>query len=298
MQTRIVVLGDAWDLLKFLNDDEFTLDEKAAAKELRADAAPVLDAALIALEDVGEWTTAKIEIALKVALLENLALKPRRRSDRSGWPPPAHRSARRCSSRWNCSAATAACVGCAPGRDRARRPLPPRREKAPRIFGSLHVGPDTTGGENSPPRVARPKWPVTCGYRQPMGYGVIGNTADSGSAILGSSPGTPAFSRRGRRAHRAAGTARALAQRGAEWLWRCGRRRHADRLVAVGPPSPAGARSAEQSRRLLVRPARAWAPARPSNESAIAVDRRCRGRARGPRAVAGAQSRRRHAVRR
>ena len=26
-----------------------------------------------------------------------------------------------------------------------------------------------------------------------MGYGVIGNTADSGSAILGSSPGTPAF---------------------------------------------------------------------------------------------------------
>lgn len=27
-----------------------------------------------------------------------------------------------------------------------------------------------------------------------MGYGVIGNTADSGSAILGSSPGTPAKS--------------------------------------------------------------------------------------------------------
>jgi hypothetical protein len=27
-----------------------------------------------------------------------------------------------------------------------------------------------------------------------VGYGVIGNTADSGSAILGSSPGTPAVS--------------------------------------------------------------------------------------------------------
>ena len=27
-----------------------------------------------------------------------------------------------------------------------------------------------------------------------MDYGVIGNTADSGSAILGSSPGRPAFS--------------------------------------------------------------------------------------------------------
>jgi glutamyl-tRNA synthetase len=78
VQTRIVVLGDAWDLLKFLNDNEFTLDEKSAAKELRGDAAPVLDAAIAALEDVGEWTTAKIEVALKVALLENLALKPRK----------------------------------------------------------------------------------------------------------------------------------------------------------------------------------------------------------------------------
>jgi len=78
VQTRIVVLGDAWDLLKFLNDSEFTLDEKAAAKELRGDAGPVLDAAIGALEDIAEWTSAKIEIALKVALLENLALKPRK----------------------------------------------------------------------------------------------------------------------------------------------------------------------------------------------------------------------------
>src|SRR6516162_1775180 len=35
---------------------------------------------------------------------------------------------------------------------------------------------------------------LTSGFRRPMGYGVIGNTADSGSAILGSSPGTPAKS--------------------------------------------------------------------------------------------------------
>ena len=34
VQTRIVVLGDAWDLLKFLNDDEYAIDPKAAAKEL------------------------------------------------------------------------------------------------------------------------------------------------------------------------------------------------------------------------------------------------------------------------
>jgi glutamyl-tRNA synthetase len=78
VQTRIVVLSDAWDLLKFLNDDEFTLDEKAAAVQLRPDAAPVLEAAINALEEVGEWTTAKIEMGLKVALLENLALKPRK----------------------------------------------------------------------------------------------------------------------------------------------------------------------------------------------------------------------------
>jgi glutamyl-tRNA synthetase len=78
VQTRIVVLGDAWDLLKFLNDNEFRLDEKAADKELRGDAAQVLDAAITALEDVAEWTTAKIEIALKLALLENMALKPRK----------------------------------------------------------------------------------------------------------------------------------------------------------------------------------------------------------------------------
>jgi glutamyl-tRNA synthetase len=78
VQTRIVVLADAWDLLKFLNDDEFTLDEKAAAKELGAEAGSVLDAAVNALDAVQDWTTDNIETALKVALLENLELKPRK----------------------------------------------------------------------------------------------------------------------------------------------------------------------------------------------------------------------------
>jgi glutamyl-tRNA synthetase len=78
VQTRIVVLGDAWELLKFLNDDEFTLDEKAAAKELGPDAAAVLDAALRALEGVDGWRVDTIEAALKAALLEDLALKPRK----------------------------------------------------------------------------------------------------------------------------------------------------------------------------------------------------------------------------
>ena len=78
VQTRIVVLEDAWNLLKFLDDPAFVLDEKAAAKELRPEAAPVLSAALTALEAVEHWTTAAIEEALKAALVEGLELKPRK----------------------------------------------------------------------------------------------------------------------------------------------------------------------------------------------------------------------------
>ncbi|KUI12398.1 glutamate--tRNA ligase [Mycobacterium lehmannii] len=78
VQTRIVVLGDAWDLLRFLNDAEFTLDEKSAAKELKPEAVAVLDAALGALENVGDWTTPAIEAALKEVLLDGLGLKPRK----------------------------------------------------------------------------------------------------------------------------------------------------------------------------------------------------------------------------
>src|SRR5208283_3020531 len=78
VQTRIVVLGDAWDLLKFLNDDEYAIDPKAAAKEFGPDAGAVLDAALTALDVVAEWTAAQIETALKTALIERLALKPRK----------------------------------------------------------------------------------------------------------------------------------------------------------------------------------------------------------------------------
>ena len=78
VQTRIVVLGDAWDLLKFLNDDEYAIDPKAAAKELGPDAGPVLFAALAALDGAADWTTTGIEDALKGALIEDLGLKPRK----------------------------------------------------------------------------------------------------------------------------------------------------------------------------------------------------------------------------
>jgi glutamyl-tRNA synthetase len=77
VQTRVVVLRDAWDLLKFLNDAEFALDEKSA-KELTAAAVPALDAALEALTNVGQFSAAEIETALKTVLVEGLGLKPRK----------------------------------------------------------------------------------------------------------------------------------------------------------------------------------------------------------------------------
>src|SRR5690606_27705350 len=72
VQTRIVVLSDAWDLLRFLfvPAGEFSVDEAAAAKNLGAEAAPVLEAAVAALEPLASWTTPAIEEALKKALIE------------------------------------------------------------------------------------------------------------------------------------------------------------------------------------------------------------------------------------
>jgi len=78
VQTRIVVLGDAWGLLKFFDDGAYELDPKAVAKELGPDAAPVLDAAVAALESVSDWTTPNIEAALKTGMIDGLELKPRK----------------------------------------------------------------------------------------------------------------------------------------------------------------------------------------------------------------------------
>ncbi len=80
VQTRIVVLSDAWGLLSFLfvPEAEFTVDEKSAAKNLGPDAAPVIAAATTALEALGEWTVESIETALKGALVDGLGLKPRK----------------------------------------------------------------------------------------------------------------------------------------------------------------------------------------------------------------------------
>ena len=78
VQTRIVVLSDAWELLKFLDDDAYVIDPKAGAKELGADSVAILDSACGALDGVTDWTTEAIETALKGALIEGLDLKPRK----------------------------------------------------------------------------------------------------------------------------------------------------------------------------------------------------------------------------
>lgn len=78
VQTRIVVLGDAWQLLSFFNDDAYTVDDKASAKELKSEAIEVLDAALEALGRVEQWSASGIEAALKDALIDGMGLKPRK----------------------------------------------------------------------------------------------------------------------------------------------------------------------------------------------------------------------------
>ncbi|MBT1191415.1 glutamate--tRNA ligase [Rhodococcoides kroppenstedtii] len=79
VQTRIVVLSDAWGLLKFLlaPREEFTVDPASAAKNLGPDARPVLDAAITAVEGA-DWTAPALEEALKSALVDGLELKPRK----------------------------------------------------------------------------------------------------------------------------------------------------------------------------------------------------------------------------
>jgi glutamyl-tRNA synthetase len=78
VQTRIVVLGDAWQLLKFLDDNAYFIEEKAAAKELGPDAGKVLDAARDALAGLSAWSAESIEHALKAALIDQMGLKPRK----------------------------------------------------------------------------------------------------------------------------------------------------------------------------------------------------------------------------
>ncbi len=80
VQTRIQVLGEAWALMSFLyvSDADFTIDEKSASKNLGADAVPVLDAAIAAVDALEAWDTTALHDALNGALVDDLGLKPRK----------------------------------------------------------------------------------------------------------------------------------------------------------------------------------------------------------------------------
>jgi glutamyl-tRNA synthetase len=80
VQERSVVLSDAARMLRFLfvDGDGFTLDDDAARKNLGADAAPVLEAALTGLDALPKWVSADIEESLKATLIDGLGLKPRK----------------------------------------------------------------------------------------------------------------------------------------------------------------------------------------------------------------------------
>jgi glutamyl-tRNA synthetase len=80
VQERSVVLSDAARMLRFLfvDEDGFTLDDEAAQKNLGADAAPVLQAALTGLDALPTWASGDIEGALKASLIDGLGLKPRK----------------------------------------------------------------------------------------------------------------------------------------------------------------------------------------------------------------------------
>jgi glutamyl-tRNA synthetase len=80
VQERLVVLSEASGMVRFLfvAEEDFAPEEDSAAKALGADARPVLEASISALESLPEWTAASIEEALKVSLVDGLGLKPRK----------------------------------------------------------------------------------------------------------------------------------------------------------------------------------------------------------------------------
>ena len=79
VQERLIVLSDAVGMMGFLfAGDDFEPEEASAQKALGDDARPVLEAAIGSLEALPEWTTAAIEEALKVSVVDGLGIKPRK----------------------------------------------------------------------------------------------------------------------------------------------------------------------------------------------------------------------------
>lgn len=78
VRERMTLLGDALPALEFLftSDADITHDEAAVAK-LGDNVAEVLDAAIPALEGLGEWAAEPIQAVLREVLVDGLGIKPK-----------------------------------------------------------------------------------------------------------------------------------------------------------------------------------------------------------------------------
>ncbi|MFE0459790.1 glutamate--tRNA ligase [Kitasatospora sp. NPDC058965] len=78
-QERMVVLSEVVDMLGFLFVDPaaFALNPEDAAKVLTADARPVLEASIKALEELADFGPEPIQATLREALVEGLGIKPK-----------------------------------------------------------------------------------------------------------------------------------------------------------------------------------------------------------------------------
>ena len=74
---RIVTLAEIPDYVRFLFTEKFAIDPEAKEKALTADSLPILAAAEVAISAITEWKLEAIETALRLALIEGLALKPK-----------------------------------------------------------------------------------------------------------------------------------------------------------------------------------------------------------------------------
>ncbi|WP_031072214.1 glutamate--tRNA ligase [Streptomyces sp. NRRL WC-3742] len=78
-QERMVVLSEIVNMAGFLfvAPEDFTVDPADAAKALTADARPVLEASVKALEELEDFTPEPIQAALREALVDGLGIKPK-----------------------------------------------------------------------------------------------------------------------------------------------------------------------------------------------------------------------------
>ena len=79
VQERMGTLAQSVGMLSFLlvPDSEFSRDEADVAAVLTAEARPVLDAAIAALDALDDWRAEPIESTLRAALIDGLELKPK-----------------------------------------------------------------------------------------------------------------------------------------------------------------------------------------------------------------------------